>query len=106
MPWDGSDLWQARFDASGGAHGPSSTSRAAREWTIGPVVVARRRPPFRRRAVGLAAAVPSRRRPDELLTPIDAEFGEPDWQFGQPTYGFAADGSIWAVGRSNGRDAL
>jgi dipeptidyl aminopeptidase/acylaminoacyl peptidase len=36
----------------------------------------------------------------------EAEFAEPEWQFGNHTYDFLADGSILAVGRSDGRDRL
>ena len=34
----------------------------------------------------------------EAVTDLEAEFAYPDWQFGFSTYGFAADGSIVAVG--------
>jgi dipeptidyl aminopeptidase/acylaminoacyl peptidase len=37
---------------------------------------------------------------------MDAEFGEPEWQFGNHTYDFMASGSILAVCRSGGRDRL
>jgi dipeptidyl aminopeptidase/acylaminoacyl peptidase len=40
------------------------------------------------------------------LTPLEAEFADPAWQFDRSSYGFQADGSIVAVGRSGGRDRL
>jgi dipeptidyl aminopeptidase/acylaminoacyl peptidase len=40
------------------------------------------------------------------LAPAEAEFAEPEWQFGNHTYDFLADGSILAAGRSDGRDRL
>ncbi len=40
------------------------------------------------------------------LTPVPAEFAGPDWQLGFSTYGFAADGSVIAMGRAGGRERL
>ena len=37
---------------------------------------------------------------------LDAEFAEPEWQFGNHSYDFMPDGSILGVGRSDGRDRL
>jgi dipeptidyl aminopeptidase/acylaminoacyl peptidase len=42
----------------------------------------------------------------EAILPMEAEFAEPEWQFGNHTYDFLADGSILAVARRNGRDGL
>ena len=42
----------------------------------------------------------------EPLSPIDAEFADPAWQFDRSSYGFLADGSIVAAGRARGRDRL
>jgi dipeptidyl aminopeptidase/acylaminoacyl peptidase len=42
----------------------------------------------------------------EPLAPMEAEFADPAWHFGQSSYGFLPDGSIAAVGRSGGRDRL
>ncbi len=35
--------------------------------------------------------------PDRPVCPMAAEFGEPDWAFGNSTYGFAPDGELVAV---------
>jgi dipeptidyl aminopeptidase/acylaminoacyl peptidase len=40
------------------------------------------------------------------LTPLEAEFADPAWQFDRSSYGFLPDGSIVAVGRAGGRDRL
>jgi dipeptidyl aminopeptidase/acylaminoacyl peptidase len=40
------------------------------------------------------------------LSPVEAEFADPAWQFDRSSYGFLPDGSIVAVGRSHGRDRL
>ncbi len=42
----------------------------------------------------------------EPLAPMEAEFADPAWVFGRSSYGFLADGSIVAVGRSGGHDRL
>ncbi|HET9680884.1 MAG TPA: hypothetical protein VFP19_02515, partial [Candidatus Limnocylindrales bacterium] len=42
----------------------------------------------------------------ECLLRTDAEFGRPDWQFGNHTYDFFPDGSIVAVARRDGREEL
>ncbi len=45
-------------------------------------------------------------RVERASPPVDAEFAYPDWVFGVANYGFAADGTIVAVGRSGGCDRL
>jgi dipeptidyl aminopeptidase/acylaminoacyl peptidase len=40
------------------------------------------------------------------LAPMAAELGDPAWVFGRSSYGFVDDGSILAVARADGRDAL
>ncbi len=42
----------------------------------------------------------------EPLAPMDVEFADPAWVFDRSSYGFLPDGSIVAVGRSEGRDRL
>jgi dipeptidyl aminopeptidase/acylaminoacyl peptidase len=42
----------------------------------------------------------------EAVTDLEAEFAFPDWEFGTRNYGFMADGTILAVGRSDGADRL
>ena len=42
----------------------------------------------------------------EPLTPMEAEFADPAWEFDRSSYGFLPDGSIAAVGRARGRDRL
>jgi len=43
---------------------------------------------------------------DVSLTPVDAEFAKPDWQFGQASYAFGPGGDVYAIGRAGGRDTL
>src|SRR5512143_962740 len=40
------------------------------------------------------------------LGPMDAEFADPAWIFGRSSYAFLPDGSLAAIGRSDGRDHL
>ena len=42
----------------------------------------------------------------EPLAPMEAEFADPSWIFGRSSYGFASDGAIVTVARSDGRDHL
>lgn len=44
--------------------------------------------------------------PARSLAPMDAEIGGPSWLLGDASYGFAGDGSILAVARSDGRAEL
>ena len=71
-------------------------------------LVARRRAPLRRRAGRLDERVPASDggAGERVGEPIAAEFAFPDWNFGFANYAFRADGSILAIGRSEGRDRL
>ncbi len=40
------------------------------------------------------------------VAPMAAEIGGPEWNFGYADYGFDEDGTIYAAGRSEGRDRL
>jgi hypothetical protein len=40
------------------------------------------------------------------LAPMDSELAEPAWVFGISSYGFLADGSVIAVARAEGSDAI
>jgi dipeptidyl aminopeptidase/acylaminoacyl peptidase len=42
----------------------------------------------------------------ECILRTDAEFAEPEWQFGNHSYDFLPDGSVLAVGRRDGADRL
>ena len=106
MPWDGTDLWQARFDDGGRPVAVEHVAGGASEWTTAPAWSADDVLHFaneRSDWLRLYRRVDGR---DELVTPVEAEFAKPDWNFGQSSYGFGADGTVWAVGRSGGRDSL
>ena len=44
--------------------------------------------------------------PKRALAPMDAEFADPAWVFGDSSYAFTPDGSILATARADGRDRL
>lgn len=111
MPWDGTELKVAVLDAAGRPGQPTTVAGGPADWVAQP----RWSPDgrlhwvaepdewmniYRAANPGIPAGQP------ENLTPVPAEFAEPDWQFGQAGYGFAADGSVVAIGRAGGRHRL
>jgi dipeptidyl aminopeptidase/acylaminoacyl peptidase len=106
MPWDGMDLWQARLDARGRPVAPHHAAGSVSEWTSVPAWSPAGILHFASERSGwmqLYRRVDGR---DELLTPVEAEFAKPDWQFGQASYAFGPGGDVYAIGRANGRDTL
>ena len=106
MPWDGTRLQLAEIRPDGSL-GPAETIAGGSTDWIG-------QPRWSPDGILHFAAEPDgwmnlfRRRDGRIepLAPMAVEFHEPDWLFGPSTYGFLADGSILAVGRSAGRDRL
>jgi dipeptidyl aminopeptidase/acylaminoacyl peptidase len=107
MPWDGTELLLAAVADDGSLGTSRVVAGSAHEWISQP-----RWSPGGR--LHFAAEPDSwmnlfRLGPDGQAEPVlrmDAEFAEPEWQFGNHTYDFLADGSILAVARSAGRDRL
>ena len=106
MPWDGTDLWQARFDEHGRPTAVEHVAGSPTEWTSAPAWSPDGVLHFANERSGWLQLYRRVAGHDELLTPIEAEFADPDWQFGPPSYDFGPDGTIWAVGRSDGGDTL
>ena len=106
MPWDGTELKLAELDADGRpgeavvVAGSASDWIAQPKWSPAGVLHYVAEPDgwmaIHRRVDGVA----------ENLTPVPTEFSPPDWWLGNSDYGFAADGSVIAIGRSGGRDRL
>lgn len=107
LPWDGTECVVADLDAGGVPGAERVVAGDASTWTAGPrwspdgsLVV----------ATEPGAWIGLHRWDGERLTPltsgIEAEFAEPDWNFGYSTHGIAGDGSLIAIGRANGRDRL
>ncbi len=107
MPWDGTELRVAAVAADGSLGEARTVAGSASDWVSQP----------RWSPDGVLHFVAE---PDDWMNlftwdrdagvapvaPMDAEFSQPDWVFGQATYGWLPDGSIVAVGRSGGRDRL
>ncbi|MBM3457255.1 MAG: S9 family peptidase, partial [Armatimonadetes bacterium] len=97
MPWDGSELWVAAVQADGTLGLPEKIAGGAEEslfqpeWSPEGVLhfVSDRSGWWNLyRRVGSA---------DEPLLPLEAEFGEAQWVFGQSTYGFDSGGRLVAA---------
>jgi len=107
LPWDGTELLLADV-ADDGSLGPARVVAGSKDdwvsqprWSPNGVLHFVAEPDnwmnlFRLAEDGSASCVLRK----------DVEFAEPEWQFGNHTYDFLPDGSILAVGRSDGRDRL
>jgi dipeptidyl aminopeptidase/acylaminoacyl peptidase len=107
MPWDSSRLRVAAFRDDGGlgpsdlAAGGVDESIAQPEWSADGILH------FVSDRTGwwnIYRLAPGPRL--QPLSPVEAEFADPAWQFDRSSYGFLPDGSIVAVGRAGGRDRL
>ncbi len=106
MPWDGMDLWQAPVGADGELGPSEHVAGSPSEWTTAPQWSPDGVLHFASERSGWLQLYRRVRGHDELVTPVEAEFAKPDWAFGQSSYAFGPDGTIWAVGRADGRDTL
>ncbi len=108
MPWDGSELWVGTIDPDGSVAtsdlvaGGSTESIASPAWAPdGSLVFASDRTGWwnlyrwRPGTPGI-----------EAIAPMDAEFADPQWVFGQRLFGFDDEGQVIAIARSRGRDEL
>ena len=107
MPWDGSRLRAATLEPDGTlgdvqlvAGGPDE-SIAQPEWSADGVLH------FVSDRTGWWNLYRSLDGPTlDPIAPMEAEFADPAWIFGRSSFAFAADGSIVAVARHDGRDHL
>jgi dipeptidyl aminopeptidase/acylaminoacyl peptidase len=106
MPWDGMDLWLAPVDENGVMGPKVHVAGGPTEWTTAPIWSPDGVLHFASERTGWLQIYRRVHGRDELVTPIEAEFARPDWQFGQSAAAFSADGTLWAVGRAHGRDTL
>jgi dipeptidyl aminopeptidase/acylaminoacyl peptidase len=106
LPWDGTELLLADVAADGSVGPATVVAGSADDWIS--------QPRWSRDGVLHFVAEPAnwmnlfrlRHGAAECLAAMDVEFAEPEWVFGNHTYDFLPDGSILAVGRSDGRDRL
>jgi len=107
LPWDGTECVVAALGAAGipgpgrVVAGDAATWSAQPRWSLdGSLVLAVEQGEwiglYRWDGERLAALTPG----------IEAEFAEPDWNFGYSSHGVAGDGSLIAIGRARGRDCL
>jgi len=96
MPWDGTTLWMAEFDADGAIGAPQKIAGGLGESIFQPewsadgelLFVSDRSNWWNLYKTSKQGILP--------VSPIDAEFGLPQWGFGMSTYGVAGDGRIVA----------
>jgi dipeptidyl aminopeptidase/acylaminoacyl peptidase len=106
LPWDGTELYTAPITAAGDLGEASLVAGSAHDWVS--------QPRWSPAGVLHFVAEPGdwmnlHRVVDgriEAVAEMAAEFGSPEWQFGNATYGFLDGGEILAVARSGGRDRL
>jgi len=106
LPWDGTELQLAPVDASGALGAVTTVAGSTHDWISQPRWSPEGILHFVAEPDGwmnLQRLVDGRVEP---VAPMAAEFGPPDWQFGNVTYAFLPDGGILAVARSDGRDRL
>lgn len=111
MPWDVSELWQTTFDEHGHAGSPCCVWAPDDASLFGPefdldsrlhvVCDADNWWNIYRETADQAAA-----QGFEQLTHEQAEFGLPQWVFGQHTYGFDGQGQLWALCTHDGQWSL
>jgi dipeptidyl aminopeptidase/acylaminoacyl peptidase len=96
MPWDGTTLWTAQIDDGGAIGTPEKVAGGPGESIFQPewsadgelVFVSDRSNWWNLYTTSSQGVLP--------VSPIDAEFGLPQWGFGMSTYGVAGDGRIIA----------
>jgi dipeptidyl aminopeptidase/acylaminoacyl peptidase len=106
LPWDGTELFVVPVAAHGSLGAPHRVAGSASEWIAQPVWSPSGVLHFVAEPGGwmnLHRAVDGR---VERVTHLEAEFAFPDWVFGIRNYAFAPDGTIVAIGRSDGADRL
>ena len=100
LPWDGTELRLADLAADGSIGAATTVVGSPNDWIS--------QPRWSPEGVLHFAAEPTgwmniHRLVDgrpEVVAELEAEFASPDWIFGLSNYGFLADGSIVAIGRS------
>jgi dipeptidyl aminopeptidase/acylaminoacyl peptidase len=106
MPWDGTMLQRATV-GEGGDLGPATTvAGSSRDWISEPRWSPDGVLHFVAEPDGWMNLFRYRGGAIEAVAPMEVEFSGPDWIFAWHTYGFLPDGSILAVGRSEGRDSI
>jgi dipeptidyl aminopeptidase/acylaminoacyl peptidase len=106
MPWDGTELWEARVGPDFEVDRPRLVAGGPEESVSQPRYSPDGRLHYISDRTGwwnLYADHDGRPRP---LAPMEAEFAKPDWVFGQSSYAFLADGTVVAAWSSGGLGQL
>ena len=107
MPWSGSTLWVAALDPAGTPGEPRRVAGGAAESIFQPEWSPSGELHFASDRTGWWNLYAERGGSVQLLMPaMQAEFGEPQWQFGMSMYGFEPSGSIVCVVDEGGRSQL
>jgi dipeptidyl aminopeptidase/acylaminoacyl peptidase len=107
LPWDGTTLLVADIEADGGlSTPPTHVAGSPSDWISQPRWSPDGVLHFVAEPTGWMNLQRWRDGRIEAVTAEEAEFAYPDWQFGYRHYAFAADGSIVAIARSEGRDRV
>lgn len=106
MPWDGTSLWMADLDTAGSpgepvlvAGGPDESVQTPCWAPDGSLVLISDRS-------GWWNVYRHRDGQTRALAPMAAEYGRPQWVFGDARVAVGADGAVWAIATSHGHDAL
>lgn len=106
MPWDGTELFQAPVEADGRLGPRLHVAGSRTDWVSQPRWSPDGILHFAAEPRGWMNLFRFANGEIETVTDFEAEFVGPDWQFGYATYAFRPDGTIAAIARSAGRDAL
>jgi len=90
MPWDGTELWVARFDSDGRLASPQRLAGGLKESIYQPEWSPDGRLYFVSDKTGWWNLYRSNNGKYEPVHPMEAEFGGPQWVFRQSHYGFAS----------------
>jgi dipeptidyl aminopeptidase/acylaminoacyl peptidase len=107
LPWDGTECVVADVDAAGVpgpgrvVAGDAGTWTTQPRWALDGTLVVATEP-----GEWIALHRWDGERLSSLTAGVDAEFADPDWNFGYAAFGFVDDGRIAAIGRAGGRDSL
>lgn len=96
MPWDGTTLWMAQFDDEGRIGTPQKIAGGSGESIFQPEWTAEGELLFVSDRSNWWNLYKTSKHGILPVSPVDAEFGLPQWAFGMSTYGVAGDGRIVA----------